>query len=704
MNQTDMNRQSTAKEAPLLLPVPTLPPERKAPAAIRSIALIKTPGKPDTMRIVIKRDLAVKLESFTFRYRFSSLPVYASDSTHKFYTYLYEDDDINSAELITLSSAIPQNLTGDGCSAYISEIRLTDGQILTFEPSEFRFVRRPVNKAREVQPPSVTAERSTVPSGGINKNPPRNTGASKPASPDKRFRRIIIILAALLAIFIGEIIIGTALSRYLGVRNSTDALIKDNLFNEAYKIAYDSEYESILQNVCEEAVEYYISKGDLESSYVYAYGAPSTSLRGVAIDYAAAKAVDEDTGTINENAFRVAKMTEDDEKFSSIVRSVCEILKIHGDYVNALLVASELRSAEERSEYENAVFYDALHYYISGHRYDEAATFIEELPNIATFDISKESAIRAAFECCATLDDNAGIIYLTYRYPEFADTYSGKAGIDADDPGVRAGLAIIYPVLTEEQKRDYHAQAISVWNENIRIIKSGEIAGTGIKDAVSIDTNGTMSLILRSNGNVNAIPLKGATLPYTVPTYNDVIQVVLGEGHSVLLHADGTVSALGDNTYGQCDVGDWKDIVSVAAGQRFTVGLKVDGTLVATGSNSCGQCDVSAYRNVVDVAACNQTTVMLFSDGTVMVRGYRSMGISDVEKVKNVTRLRAGASAILVEKQDGTYELFSGQIGGSYGNPYDWQNIEAFDVGLVCIAGIDTSGTVHQDGDGLPNN
>ena len=50
------------------------------------------------------------------------------------------------------------------------------------------------------------------------------------------------------------------------------------------------------------------------------------------------------------------------------------------------------------------------------------------------------------------------------------------------------------------------------------------------------------------------------------------------------LKSDGTVVAVGDNGYGQLNVGSWSNIVQVAAGDYHTVGLKSDGTVVAVGS------------------------------------------------------------------------------------------------------------------------
>lgn len=42
--------------------------------------------------------------------------------------------------------------------------------------------------------------------------------------------------------------------------------------------------------------------------------------------------------------------------------------------------------------------------------------------------------------------------------------------------------------------------------------------------------------------------------------------IAAGRRHTVGLKSDGTVTAVGDNKYGQCDVGCWRDIVAVAAG------------------------------------------------------------------------------------------------------------------------------------------
>ncbi|MBQ3009704.1 MAG: protein kinase, partial [Oscillospiraceae bacterium] len=62
-----------------------------------------------------------------------------------------------------------------------------------------------------------------------------------------------------------------------------------------------------------------------------------------------------------------------------------------------------------------------------------------------------------------------------------------------------------------------------------------------------------------------------------------IVGIAAGYKHNVVLYADGTVKAIGNNKYGQLNVEHWTDIVAICAGSFHTVGLRSDGTVVATG-------------------------------------------------------------------------------------------------------------------------
>ena len=78
-------------------------------------------------------------------------------------------------------------------------------------------------------------------------------------------------------------------------------------------------------------------------------------------------------------------------------------------------------------------------------------------------------------------------------------------------------------------------------------------------------------------------------------------QVAAGGVHTVGLKTDGTVVAVGNSGYGQCEVSSWTDIDQVAAGYYHTVGLKTDGTVVAVGYNGYSQCNLFDWNLATEV-------------------------------------------------------------------------------------------------------
>ncbi len=695
----------------VLFPVPAMAPDRKLPAAIQSVMLIVKDGSQRTLRVAIKRDLTVPVSSITFRFRFSNLPVYMQDNGHRFNACEYTESDLNTSQVITFTAAVPESMNIDACSAYISEITLLGGERLTYGAAEYRYIRRPKNPTAATQSPAQRTPSAaplahtphTAPAVRVSKKNRSLKLASTITEllKPKNRKKLTVILCALALVLIGELVGGICLSQYLGVKNSTDVLMKEERYNEAYKIALDSPYDSLLQRVCEKASDYYFGKGDLESSYVYAVGAPKDFTHEV-IEKASQSVVSMITGDINESAFRVAKMSTDNSIFDVIVHSMIDILEDRGYFSNALRIASEIRNPQDREATEFKVFDDAIDYYSENHRYDRAQAFLEEIDSITTFELSEKEALTAAMERFAELSDHAGIIYFAHHYPDVEAPAGSDIKVVSEDGGVRAELAIVYPVLNDEQKRIYHSQKMAIWNDELLEIEDGKltVGGVKLKNAVSVDTNENAALVLHKNGSVTLAPHKNRSAGFTVPEVDGIVDIALGENHAVLLKADGTVIAYGDNTYGQTDVSSWSDIAAIAAGQHFTLGLKVDGTVVASGDNSALQCQVMGYNNVVDIAACNQSSVLLFSDGTLKLVGYRSMGLSEVETAMDINRIRAGGSAVLCEMKNGEYKLFTGIVSGDYGNPYNWRKMDTFDVGMMCIVGRDKSGALFYDGDG----
>ena len=203
-----------------------------------------------------------------------------------------------------------------------------------------------------------------------------------------------------------------------------------------------------------------------------------------------------------------------------------------------------------------------------------------------------------------------------------------------------------------------------------------------------------------------------------------------GSNHTVGLHADGSVVAVGENEDGQCDVSNWKGIVAISAGVFYTAGLNVDGTVVATGDSKpevsdwrniividtskynviglrgdgtvvvtgrMDGCDVSNWENIVAISAGRDHIEGLRGDGTVVVTGYKSIlkkhHLFDVISWTDIVAISAEEFHIVGLRSDGTVVAAGQNIFGEC-SVSDWTDIVAISTGSRCTAGLRMDGSV----------
>ncbi len=213
-------------------------------------------------------------------------------------------------------------------------------------------------------------------------------------------------------------------------------------------------------------------------------------------------------------------------------------------------------------------------------------------------------------------------------------------------------------------------QVFALWGQ----ITQRETVSAGVAHTVGLRADGTVVAV--GDNEYGQCEVSGWT---------DVVAVSAGGSHSVGLRADGTVMAAGSIEYGRCDVSDWQNVVAVSAGFDHTVGLLADGTVVATGwdvhvvgSNSGGQCDVSGWRNVVAISAGYLHTVGLRADGTVVAVGYNDDGQCDVSGWTDVVAVSAGYRHTVGLRTDGTVvaTTYTGKYYDGQCDVSDWRDIK----------------------------
>ena len=207
-----------------------------------------------------------------------------------------------------------------------------------------------------------------------------------------------------------------------------------------------------------------------------------------------------------------------------------------------------------------------------------------------------------------------------------------------------------------------------------------------VRETISAGDDHTVSL--KADGTVVAVG-NNSFVECDVSDWTDIVAVSAGYYHTVGLKSDGTVVATDYCNY----TSDWTDIVAVSAGGFHTVGLKSDGTVVAAGDNNNGECNVNSWTDIVAIAAGNGHTVGMKHDGTVIAVGNNDYGQCNVSSWTDIVAVSAGYKYTVGLKSDGTVVAVGYNDYGQC-DVSGWTDIVAVSVGYYRTVGLKSDGTV----------
>ena len=170
--------------------------------------------------------------------------------------------------------------------------------------------------------------------------------------------------------------------------------------------------------------------------------------------------------------------------------------------------------------------------------------------------------------------------------------------------------------------------------------------------------------------------------------------------HTVGLKTDGTVVAVGNNEYGQCNVSRWYDIVAFSSNGRHTVGLKVDGTVVAVGNNEYGQCNVSSWYGIIAISTNPSRTVGLRADGTVVAVGDNKNGQCKTDNWRDIVAIDSSGCHTVGLKADGTVVAVGNNEYGQC-NVSGWYDIVSISADDYITVGLRADGKVVAIGNNI---
>ena len=504
--------------------------------------------------------------------------------------------------------------------------------------------------------------------------------------------------------------------------DTVKSLTEEGRFNEALAISEGAPFTALTEEVCREAAGHALSGQNYREAYAYAESAPEPF--GNEIAEAAAKRVL--MGDWNEEIYLVALKAESAR--DDIAEAKAAVYEKQGQYPQMLaaagMIADEARRQAWRDKYDAWVLERERSAVLA---YGDDRVTLEYLESRPDDNAAEIETVKKRI-CYAALDAGnwreAFRLAREFGFPEpTLDT-----PVEPEDKRVRAALDEFYFRLSPEEMRTYHQKTLSA-SSVVAAVKNGTVTRSEngqtltVTDAVSVSAGAYLTSVLRSDGTVTAYAndaCGAAETPVSsfesefirkAAELRDIVSVSSGERHAAFLKSDGTVTVLGDNTYGQASTQSWTEIAAVTCGARFTAGLKKDGTLVACGSDAAGQCRVGIYHNAIDIRAGAQSLAILFEDGTLAVAGDRSMGLSDAEDFEKVARIRAGLNLLVAELTDGSFVTAGGIAEGSggadkIGAENGWTRSETadFDVGDGFVSRQNAAGDVFSSGENVPKN
>ena len=320
---------------------------------------------------------------------------------------------------------------------------------------------------------------------------------------------------------------------------------------------------------------------------------------------------------------------------------------------------------------------------------------------------------------------------LNHRYTPIQILGEGGAGylsnVEALSAGVNHSLALKANGTVWAWGNDDNGQLgdnkNSLENHPVQVVGPG---GSGfLTNVIAVSAGRNYSLALKADGtvwawgknNLGQLGSNSTDETWTpvqvvgmggIGNLGSVASISAGYSHALVLKADGSVLAWGENNKGQLGnntlvnslfpaqvvgiggVGNLSEVTQISAGNSHSLALKTDGGMLAWGENGSGQlgnnsiidsktpvqvfdsAGISSLSNIISIEAGYKFSLALKNDGTAFAWGYNSVGqlgdntITDEylpvqvldstgsENLSNVSAISGGSEETIALKNNGT--------------------------------------------------
>lgn len=220
------------------------------------------------------------------------------------------------------------------------------------------------------------------------------------------------------------------------------------------------------------------------------------------------------------------------------------------------------------------------------------------------------------------------------------------------------------------------AKPVEVVKENINRLSASQTTVIYINDSGNLAGSGS-----NTNGELSNL------------NSSNPIKVEEGEGFSIILNEDGSLTCCGLIEKYAKEVNSWKNITDIAAGSSHVLAVDSSGRVYCSGNNTLGACDIAGNKNIIKVFATANGSIALDNNGQLIYSGS-FIGSSSLKDFNNIVKITSSDNVLAILKNDQSLSIFTNN-GENYLQAESWKDIVDVACGNQFVAGLDKYGKVH---------
>ena len=298
---------------------------------------------------------------------------------------------------------------------------------------------------------------------------------------------------------------------------------------------------------------------------------------------------------------------------------------------------------------------------------------LASLYHIDLVDVFRNSAEVELYEVNKANTDEINIEYFTAE-----DTLIDKLKGFYEQNKVASTIiaVLVVTIIVMSIILQHTVRPFTLTRDNINRLSVSETTVVYIDDYSGVNGSGS-----NANGELSNLTSQAA------------VKVCEGEGFTIILNEDGTLSHAGLISKYAKEIDDWKNIVDIAVGDKHIVGVDSNGRVHCAGDNADGACDVNDARNIKKVFAASNGTILLDNDGVVSYAG-NFIGSGSLKSYFNIRDVASSENILAILCDDYTIDVYT-KNSLNYLEAESWNDIVDVACGESFVAGLDRYGKVH---------